>query len=329
MHMRSIHGKMLPVGLGLVAIGGIAVAQQPATTAQPTAGQQTGGQQSGLDLTGKDLPGPIDSIQDLQDSGKILFKLADTNNDGQISQKEATDAGNLMVGGIFFRADQNGDGTLSKEEADSAREAMFRQQPILRFVIQKGKMGAQQQGNNAAADTAKNTIQSLSNMIDSNRDNQLQASELRQAVQMGVQGLYQVADTNHDSQLSPSEINASIAGVGKMAARTAFQTADTDSNGQVSKEEFTKAITEPANIVFTIFDANNDGQISPQELQTAEQIIAAQLRNLRVPEPQNSLGNMLKTGRTPDQTGQVPNVRTPRESDTQVRPTGSTTTQPQ
>jgi len=36
--------------------------------------------------------GPIQSIQDLQDTAKMLFKLADTNNDGQISQKEATDA---------------------------------------------------------------------------------------------------------------------------------------------------------------------------------------------------------------------------------------------
>ena len=43
----------------------------------------------------------------------MLFKLADTNNDGQISQKEATDAGNLLVGGFFFRADANGDGTLT------------------------------------------------------------------------------------------------------------------------------------------------------------------------------------------------------------------------
>jgi len=53
----------------------------------------------------KDLPGPIDSVEDLQDTGKMVFKMADVNNDGQISQKEATDAGNLLVGGFFFRAD--------------------------------------------------------------------------------------------------------------------------------------------------------------------------------------------------------------------------------
>src|SRR5580704_5208177 len=66
--------------------------------------------------------GPIKSMHDLQDTAKVLFKLVDTNNDGQISQKEATDAGNLLVGGFFFRADANGDGTLTHEEAQQARE---------------------------------------------------------------------------------------------------------------------------------------------------------------------------------------------------------------
>jgi len=311
---------MFAAGLGWLALSGLAFAQEPTAPSAPS-------QNSGVDLSNKDLPGPIDSIQDLEDTGKILFKLADTNNDGQISQKEAVDAGNLMVGGVFFRADRNGDGTLSKEEADAAKESLFRQQPLLRFVLRKAKAGAEQT-NGTAVETAKSTVQSVANMVDTNRDNQLQASELRQAVQTGVQGLYMTADTNHDGQLSPSEINASIIGAAKMAARTGFQTADADNNGQVSKEEFDKAIIEPANVVFIIFDANNDGQISPQELQTAEQIIAAQLRNLRVPEPPNSLGRMMKSGRTPDQSAQVPNIRTPKESDTQVRPAG-TTTQPQ
>ncbi len=82
----------------------------------------------------KDLPGPIDSLQDLQDSGKMLFKLADENNDGQISQREAVDAGNLLVGGFFFRADANGDGTLSKPEITDAETNTLAQRPILRFL---------------------------------------------------------------------------------------------------------------------------------------------------------------------------------------------------
>ena len=36
------------------------------------------------------VPGPIDSLQDLESTGRMLFKLADTNNDNFISQKEAT-----------------------------------------------------------------------------------------------------------------------------------------------------------------------------------------------------------------------------------------------
>jgi len=323
--MLSTNQKLLAFGFSSLLIGSFAMAQQPAPVTPATPSQSQAVDDA---VSGNDLPGPIDSVQDLEDTGKILFKVADTNNDGQISQKEAIDAGNLMVGGLFFRADQNGDGTLSKEEADAARESLFRQQPLLRFVLQRGKMGVDQVSSDAV-DSAKNTVQTLNNLIDANRDNQLQASELRQSVQMAVQGLYQMADINRDSQLSPTEINASIAGVGKMAARAAFQTADADNNGQVSKEEFNKALTEPANVVFTIFDANNDGQISPQELQSAERIISAQLRNLRVPEPANSISNLVKTGQAPEQVAPVPNIRTPKESDNQVRPASNPPAQPQ
>src|SRR5262249_19825662 len=86
-----------------------------------------------------DIPGPIDSIQDLQDSARMLFKMADTNNDDQISQKEAMDVGNLLVGGFFFRADTNGDGPLTPEEARQAREALSQQQPPLRYILQHAR----------------------------------------------------------------------------------------------------------------------------------------------------------------------------------------------
>src|SRR3954447_13917734 len=85
----------------------------------------------------KDIPGPIDSLQDLQDTGRMLFKLADENNDGQISQQEAIDAGHGMVGGFFFRADANGDGTLSREEMTQARNKLLAQKPLLRILAQR------------------------------------------------------------------------------------------------------------------------------------------------------------------------------------------------
>src|SRR5580704_5661020 len=95
------------------------------------------------------LPGPINSLSDLQDTAKLVFKLADTNNDDQISQKEAVDAGNLLVGGFFFRADTNGDGVLTEQEAKQARESLFAQQPLLRFVMERGRPTNQPQGNQA------------------------------------------------------------------------------------------------------------------------------------------------------------------------------------
>jgi len=295
--------KMLAAaGLGMFTAAATANAQnaaQPAT-ARPAA--------DAPNLADGDVPGPIDNLQDLEDTGKMLFKVADTNNDGQISQKEAIDAGNLLVGGFFFRADQNGDGTVSKEEAQTAREALFRQQPLLRFIVQRGKAGVQ---NSNAANG--NPAQSLATLLDTNNDKQLQATEVRQAVQSSVQAAFATADTNRDNQMSPSEINAAIVGVGKTVARAGFQAADSDNNGQVSKAEFDKAIVEPANIMFTIFDANNDGEISGQELQSAEQIITSQLRNLRVPEPANSASNLIGSGRTPGEVAPVPNLRTPQE----------------
>jgi len=305
--------RMLTAGLGMLTVAATANAQnaaQPAAQPAPARAAET------PNLADGDLPGPIDNPQDLQDTAKMFFKMADTNNDGQISQKEAIDAGNLLVGGFFFRADQNGDGTVSKEEAQAAREALFRQQPLLRFVVQRGKAGLQQ-GNNANNATA-NPVASVASLLDTNNDKQLQATEVRQAVQTGVQGVFATADTNRDGQLSPREINAAVIGVGRTVARAGFQAADTDNNGQVSKAEFDKAIVEPANIMFTIFDANNDGEISGQELQSAERVIASQLSNLRVPDPGNSAPELISSGRAPGEVAPVPNVRTPQEGG--VRP---------
>jgi Ca2+-binding EF-hand superfamily protein len=256
-----------------------------------------------------DIPGPIDSIQDLQDSAKILFKMADTNNDGQISQKEATDAGNLLVGGFFFRADTNGDGTLSPEEARAAREQLLNQQPLLRYVLEKAKPpGAAaaaggdvrtQTPGQAAQTIAANPGQAIGNLLDTNKDRKIEASEVRQAVQLGVQTLFQVADANQDGQLSPAELNRAVGEAAKAAAQVAFQTADTDRNGAISMDEFDRALTEPAHAAFRVLDGNNDGQISLEELQKAQQIIGDQIRRLQVAEPANSLRNQIQNGTTP------------------------------
>jgi Ca2+-binding EF-hand superfamily protein len=241
-----------------------------------------------------DLPGPIDNLSDLQDTGRMLFKLADENNDGQISQKEAVDAGNLLVGGFFFRADQNGDGVLSPDEARQAREAFLSTKPWLRYAIETGKVQLQKDGVTRNSNN-KNLLASLAGTFDTNNDKQLQASELRQAVQTAIQGGFATADANRDGQLSPAEVNAAIAGIGRQVAQASFQQADTDNNGQISQAEFLKAIEEPARVAFAVMDLNHDGQLSPQEAQTARQVVASKLRQLNVPEPSNSPRNRINS----------------------------------
>jgi len=282
---------------GLAAIPGLTYAQAPNAPAAPAAPRPAGDHPRG------DLPGPIDSLSDLQDSGRMLFKMADTNNDGQISQKEAIDAGNLLVGGFFFRADANGDGTLSPEEAKQAREALFAQQPLLRYVAQKGQRQARAEGGNA---TATDPAKAVGGILDTNSDKQLQASEVRDAVKTGVQAMFSMADTNRDNLLSPTEMNSAMIGVARAAAQAAFDQADADHNGSISRAEFDKAIIEPANMIFAMLDADGDGQLTPQESQRAQQVIGSQLRMLAVPEPPNSARNLINSGAKPEQVAPVP-----------------------
>ena len=270
----------------------------------------------------KDLPGPIDSISDLQDTANLVFKLADTNNDGQISQKEAVDAGNLLVGGFFFRADTNGDGVLTEQEAQQARESLFAQQPLLRFVLERAKPTNPPQGNQAQnvqpiAAGARNDpaqlartftadpMRAIESLLDTNRDQKIEATELRQAVQTGVSTLFMMADTNQDGQLSPYELNAVIGEIGKSAVQTVFQAADTDRNNMLSMDEYDKALIEPAHAVFRVLDANADNQLTLAELERAQQIIADQIQRLRVPEASNSLSNQMRAGRMGYRAGQM------------------------
>jgi len=262
-----------------------------------------------------DVPGPIDNIRDLQDTAKMLFKMADTNNDGQISQKEATDVGNLMVGGFFFRADANGDGTLDPQEAQAAREQLFRQQPLLRYVFQKAKpdaapAAANTQAGQVAQNIAANPVQAIGSLLDTNHDRKIEASELRQAVQQSVQMIFQVADANQDGQLSPAELNRAVGEAARTATQVAFQTADLDRNDAVSMDEFDKALTGPAHAAFRVLDANNDNQLSLEELQRAQQVIADQIRRLQMPDAPNSPLNQLRGEATTttgiNQAGTVP-----------------------
>jgi len=269
--------KLLAFGVSALAIG---LTAMPASAQQGAVPRHKPG----------DLPGPIDNLQDLQDTGRMVFKLADENNDGQISQKEAIDAGNLLVGGFFFRADKDGNGTLTQDEAREAREAFMNSKPWLRYVIDTAKAN-QPQGGNATAN--RNMLAAVAGAFDTNNDKQLQAAELRAAVQTAVQGAFSAADTNRDGQVSQTEVNAAMAGFARQAAQASFRQADSDGNGQISQAEFEKAIVEPARVAFKVMDLNHDGQISQEEAQTARQVVISKLRSMNLPEASNSPRNAI------------------------------------
>ena len=73
----------------------------------------------------------------------------------------------------------------------------------------------------------------IENLLDTNRDQKIEASELRQAVQTEVSTLFLMADTNQDGQLSPYELNAAVGEIAKSAMQSGFQAADRDRNNML------------------------------------------------------------------------------------------------
>ncbi len=277
---------------------------QPA--ARPIAGQAAparAGQHQEIDL-----PGPIDSLQDVQDSLRMAFMMADQDHDGQLSQREVTDAANMAVGGLFFAADANGDGSLSREEAQQVRERIGRQYPALRVALQRAKAEKAQDGDQAASNPAR----AVANLLDADNDQQIKASELRQGVETIVQGGFQAIDTNRDNQLSPNELNAAAYGLARAGLQAAFQTADADRNGNLSRDEFDKALVEPGHTVFAMLDVNQDEQLSQEELNRAGEVIASRLQMFRVPRGSNSIDRVIDRATTAGPDAQ-PAQATPRQ----------------
>jgi len=249
----------------------------------------------------------MEAVRLIQNVGRTMFMAADINHDGLLSQREATDANNTLVGGFFFHADRDGNGVVTQEEAKAVQESFLNQNPWVRRIVET----IEKQQKSPRESNMPDPIQSFTVLLDTNNDKQIQASEVRELVQTTTQSIFAAADTNRDGQMSPSEINAALAGAARSAAQFGFQQADLDGNGSLSRSEYDKAIIDPAEIVFQLLDLDHNGQISQQEAQQTERTIIQQVRMFQLPEPSNSLTNLIESGKLPEEAAKVPTFATP------------------
>jgi len=294
--MRTMFG-MGTLSVGLLVMTSLAGAQQ----------ENRGQENRRPERLVQDLPSPMEAIRLIQNVGRTMFMAADINHDGLLSQREATDANNTLVGGFFFHADRDGNGVVTQEEAKAVQESFLNQNPWVRRIVET----IEKQQKSPRESNMPDPIQSFTVLLDTNNDKQIQASEVRELVQTTTQSIFAAADTNRDGQMSPSEINAALAGAARSAAQFGFQQADLDGNGSLSRAEYDKAIIDPADLVFQLVDLDHNGQISQQEAQQTERTIIQQVRMFQLPEPSNSLTNLIESGKLPEEAAPVPTFATP------------------
>jgi len=294
--MRTVFG-MGALSVGLLVLPGLAGAQE----------RERENQNKGQEHRAQYLPNPMEAVRLIENVGLTMFLAADVNHDGLLSQREAIDASNTLVGGFFFHADRDGNGVVTQVEAKAVQETYLSQNPWARKIVET----IEEQQKSTSESRMPDPIQSFAALLDSNNDKQIQASEVRELVQSTTQTIFASADTNRDGLLSPSELNAAVAGGARAVAQFGFQQADLDGNGSLSRAEYDKAIIEPANLVFALLDVDRDGQISQQEAQQTERTIIDQVRMLQLPEPANSLTNLIESGKLPSEAATVPSFATP------------------
>jgi Ca2+-binding EF-hand superfamily protein len=266
------------------------------------------------------LPNPGEALRNLQNTGRMIFVMADINHDGQVSQQEAVDAGNLIVGGFFFRADADGNGTVTDQEARAMMSRYLDQNPWVKYVVESLRNQAQNSSRGSQNGGQPGSFRGIVTLIDTNNDKQIEATEMRQFVQTVAQSYFAAADTNHDGQINPTEVNASVVGLARAVVQQSFLQADSDGNGQLSRGEYDKAIVEPANMIFQIIDLNHDGQLSQQEVQQLAQVVVTRLRTMVPPEAPNSPTNLLESGRLPREAAPVPHFPTTNINPNQAQP---------
>ena len=237
--------------------------QQPA--AQQPGGQQPAAQQPGGPAPGTTgpaaAPGPLVACRpgaDVEEAASRLVEMADTNQDGKVSQDETRALTNFVLGGFFFRADANGDGTVTPEEGRDARAELESRYPTVATLL-RGVRGA----------TGKSPFATLATLLDVQYGKPLTMAEARDAARGAVADLYAVADADKDGAITLDEARNAARHGTQALAQAAFRAADTDRNGTLSVEELQSAAQTAVRSAFTMADTNKDARLSEQEAATA------------------------------------------------------------
>lgn len=208
------------------------------------------------------------AIEQWEQTGEKLFDMADINNDGELTRREAVGATNFLIGGFFARADENGNGVVTPDEARDMRTAILNQRPMLRTAVEALKQG-----------TGDSPFKAIAQILDIDYGQPVTAEEARRAAREAVNVAFAGLDVNRDDRLTSTELKVGVSTLTAAATDAAFKSADKDTTGDISLNEFEAALLIPARTVFAMADKNDDRKLSPEEARQATLLILHQLTN--------------------------------------------------
>ncbi|MBI3903951.1 MAG: EF-hand domain-containing protein [Nitrosomonadales bacterium] len=181
-------------------------------------------------------------IAQIVNENKDNFARIDADKNGSISIEEAEKASAPLMANNFAAIDANKDGKLSAEEIGA-------------FILAQREQ---------AVSRMRKENEDVFHGLDTNNDGSISLEEAKKAKASLVVDSFAVIDSNKDGKLSPQEMAAFLRMRREQIAR--FQAADMDHNRSLSKSE---AETFPElKKDFDKIDANHDGQISLEEINT-------------------------------------------------------------